>query len=356
VATAAGSCNGAGACNQITKSCGGYACSGTSCGNKCASTTDCASGFYCDAATGACVADEGTGQKCSATVLCKSGLTCVDGVCCSVDKCPTGATCGWFGHEGTCIEFNGSTCGADAECGSGHCVDGVCCDTACTGQCEACDIVEAATGRSGRCLPVVGAPHGGRAACASDPSNVCSGAQCGGDDRTKCAVLAGSSTACRQQSCKDGVLTLPAQCDGKGACPAVVTATCDAYTCTDDGTRCRTSCTLEAGCASGFYCLNDRCEKRAAECSPDLLSSTPNAGTPVSCAPYRCVESGACGTSCHTTDECASGYLCDSNGTCVPPSTSSNGGGCAYGHGSRAGLGLLAVALSLGALRRRRAR
>jgi uncharacterized repeat protein (TIGR01451 family)/uncharacterized repeat protein (TIGR02543 family)/uncharacterized protein (TIGR03382 family) len=49
-------------------------------------------------------------------------------------------------------------CDSDAQCGSGLCVDGVCCNAVCPGQCEACDV----PGHVGVCSPVAGPPHGNR--------------------------------------------------------------------------------------------------------------------------------------------------------------------------------------------------
>src|SRR5215468_7265535 len=34
----------------------------------------------------------------------------------------------------------GQACGMGTQCESGFCIDGVCCDRACDGQCEACDV------------------------------------------------------------------------------------------------------------------------------------------------------------------------------------------------------------------------
>ena len=41
---------------------------------------------------------------------------------------------------GTAAGMLGETCGCDRDCQSGFCVDGVCCNTACTGTCMACNV------------------------------------------------------------------------------------------------------------------------------------------------------------------------------------------------------------------------
>jgi hypothetical protein len=54
----------------------------------------------------------------------------------------------------------GSPCAARSECSSGFCVDGVCCNEACEGACQACD------GETpGTCAAVTGEPHGDRPTC-----------------------------------------------------------------------------------------------------------------------------------------------------------------------------------------------
>ena len=55
----------------------------------------------------------------------------------------------------------GAACGAPGECANGLCVDGYCCNSGCTGLCEACDVI----GSAGQCSPVVGEVHGTRAKC-----------------------------------------------------------------------------------------------------------------------------------------------------------------------------------------------
>jgi hypothetical protein len=131
----AAACNGAGACPALaTKPCGEYVCSGTACRGNCNSDADCISGDHCSAKV------------------------------CSKKKDP------------------GATCGDDAECKSGHCVDKVCCDQACDRQCQACDVPT----KVGTCSPVAGAPHGGRTPCASDHVSNCGG-ECDGKQISACA-------------------------------------------------------------------------------------------------------------------------------------------------------------------------
>lgn len=57
---------------------------------------------------------------------------------------------------------NGIACTSGAECGSGHCVDGICCHTACTGTCSSCSLPD----RVGICSPL---PNG--SPC--DDDNLC---------------------------------------------------------------------------------------------------------------------------------------------------------------------------------------
>jgi hypothetical protein len=128
--------------------------------------------------------------------VCKSGY-CVDGVCCNApcdgvcEACNVVSDLGvCIGHpvgtdpEGECPDAqlcagpgmcvpedrpNGTECDRDAVCGSGHCADGVCCDTACDGECEACNTEDG----EGQCVPF---------APGTDPADECAGDQvCSGE-------------------------------------------------------------------------------------------------------------------------------------------------------------------------------
>jgi hypothetical protein len=66
-----------------------------------------------------------------------------------------GAECG-CDENGTCTKVNGElgeACGKDAQCASGFCVDGVCCNNACEGLCQACSL-DAGAAKDGSCGPV----------------------------------------------------------------------------------------------------------------------------------------------------------------------------------------------------------
>src|SRR5262245_51374243 len=59
-----------------------------------------------------------------------------------------------------------ASCSTSAECDGGPCVDGFCCDTACTDPCEACSAAAKGGGLDGVC---------GQAA----PGKICKPSQCG---------------------------------------------------------------------------------------------------------------------------------------------------------------------------------
>ena len=101
----------------------------------------------------------------------------------------------------------GIACGSDGDCQSGHCTDGLCCDLACTGQCQACDV----SGHHGTCWPIPAdeAPHGQRGACAG--SGVC-GSSCNGSAAT--CVFPGPETTCP-------CTLLSGTCNGAGQCTKV---------------------------------------------------------------------------------------------------------------------------------------
>lgn len=249
------------------------------------------------------------------------------------------------------LDAPAKTCTVAIDCASGFCVDGVCCDSACDGNCEACDV----TGSVGTCTAVSGAPHGGRPACDSGGSDVCRAQSCDGKERKTCSY-APTSVACGAATCVAGTATATAMCDGLGACSTPVTQSCHPYVC--DGDKCRTTCTAQSDCATGYVCRTGKCVPEGATCSDDGLSSIAKDATVVPCAPYRCAEDGSCRGECATSDHCAPGAVCDpGTKTCTPaPPATDGSGGCALGRHSLGvpALSVLACLAAVAARARRR--
>lgn len=121
----------------------------------------CAAPATCDA-TGKC--KKPLGGTCLAATDCAMG-SCKDGVCCDTPCTDVCKSCNQTGKLGTCSpvmtaadsdscpggtcdaaaackKSPGAACTMPAECGTGFCRDGVCCDMPCDGACRACNIAK----------------------------------------------------------------------------------------------------------------------------------------------------------------------------------------------------------------------
>ncbi|MEZ4369393.1 MAG: DNRLRE domain-containing protein [Polyangiaceae bacterium] len=273
-ATLNAGCNGAGACPGVqTLSCPSGMCVGDACGGDCTADGDCGVDEYC--AAGVCQPTENLGSPCSRS----------------------------------------------AQCGSGRCVDGYCCNSACSGQCEACDI----SGSLGLCSAVTGAPHGARTACTNDGTGC--GGTCDGTNQAACAYP-GNSTVCRAAACSAGIATVEARCSGSGNCPALQQQTCTPYTCHASLPLCDGDCTVDGDCPSPQYCLAGICanpQGNGASCS-----------AAAQCASGNCVDGVCCDDACN--GQCQSCNEPGSIGTCTLVSGSPRGGRAACtGTGACAG-------------------
>src|SRR5690606_29232871 len=146
------------------------------------------SSFVCRASTGGC----DPAEFCSG-----------NGVSCPSDtaSCPMGQYCA--GANCQPKQANGSSCSSDAQCNSGFCVDGVCCNTACNGACDACNL----TGNVGTCSfsPATTVCRASAGPC--DAIETCSGtsAACPAD------AFLPQTTVCRASA---GVCDVAEQCTG----------------------------------------------------------------------------------------------------------------------------------------------
>ncbi|MDX2023152.1 MAG: hypothetical protein SF187_23155 [Deltaproteobacteria bacterium] len=319
------------------------------------------------------------GESCSANEQCLSGA-CVDGVCCGQKQCGTCAACNLRGSvgtcapvplgepdtnaplpceneqtcdgEGTCRNSAGHMCRADADCAHGHCIDGLCCSSACTGACEVCS----APGHEGSCVPRPSGSIGGGAGCAN--GGVCDGAgmcgprckvdaDCGAGEgciagacirRSVDGALCETSNVCASGNCTDGHCCRTScgpcmQCTGAGGTcvprPAGSQDGAPHYTCTGKyscdgrGTCGRSNgqiCSRDTDCATGHcvsgICCNSACGGACQNCGDGTCKSITNAVDPRGCSgSVMCDARGACtkvnGQRCSVSAECASGFCVD---------------------------------------------
>jgi len=148
VLTNADTCDAAGGCvDQGTTECGAFICDpmGTACLTACMDDDDCA-----------------TCNVCNAMGQCELAPAGSPGAGCTGDQACDGA--------GTCKAANGQDCQNATECGSAYCVDAVCCDTSCLGNCQACNFVGMMAGTCSTVAPGTTEPQ-----CTA-PNNVCNDA------------------------------------------------------------------------------------------------------------------------------------------------------------------------------------
>src|SRR5581483_2069877 len=213
---------------------------------------------------------------------------------------------------------NGSACGQDSACKSGHCADGVCCDTACTGQCQRCDLPSTL----GTCSIISGAPVGGRPACTTDGS-ACGGT-CDGTNPSACTYPS-NTVNCASATCAAGQQFPAVQCDGSGSCGKPQGQSCGNYAC---GTMtCKNVCASDSDCATGNYCRNNACVNMTdlgTQCTGDDQCTSGHCADGVCCDKAcqgqceSCAESGKAGTCTAVMGVPRNGRMaCKGMGTCA---------------------------------------
>ncbi len=250
------------------------------------------------------------------TTACPGNLGCADATSCkttctsSADDCVNGTFCQ---ADGTCqhgTQPSGLSCNEATDCASGHCVNNICCQTACTDQ--------------------------GAASCGDN--GFC---QTDGPDKGQCALYP-ANTACRASVCNnvDGVgqYIAPQTCAGDGsACPQpTTTQACDGDAACSSPTDCTGACTpgTQTGCADPAWCRTDYCG--SSNCLPKCLSGEQLNGD--SCNnPSDCVNSGYCnqhvcctsGQCCKDLTACPSSTGCTSQAQCTGENYSCTNFACA---------------------------
>jgi hypothetical protein len=291
-----GTCDGAGACHfYLGNVCapgvcangvvtGASACDGQGICKPGVVTRSCAP-YSCDPATNGCL------SECQDDSQCSGGRHCQSGSC--------------VGEAGVCTE--------DAECISGNCVDGVCCNTACQGPCVSC----ALPGKLGACSPVAAGMRDPRALCVDEGAPSC------GHDGTcdglgGCGLYAAGVSCAVGSSCSGTLWSGPGTCSGTGTCQRQ-TIPCLPFACDPQTNACHTTCTTADDCAAGNPCDSGSCGHNT---MLDWLCSTD-----AECASGFCSQGVCCTARCDSP--CSSCALPGTMGTCTPVPRSPDAGACA---------------------------
>lgn len=215
------------------------------------------------------------GPGCSGTQSCDNGAK---------DPDEADVDCGGICSK-TCP--NGGTCGDAKDCESSFCVDGFCCDTGCSGVCQACS--QSKTGWSnGECSVVIRG---------TDPDNECekqAESTCGltGECGSGACEYHPFGTVCQPGSCSaDNADAIRRKtCDGSGSCvaPNPATQMCSPGQCSQSDGACK--CAVSSDCKSGDWCHGGVCKPRKVRGSTCAL--------PSECATNQCVDGYCCDTTC----------------------------------------------------------
>jgi hypothetical protein len=202
------------------------------------------------------------------------------------------------GVDAPSLAVDGTSCSVGNTCKSGFCVDGLCCNQNCNGQCQSCK--ETAT--PGQCVIVGGAPRNGRTPCGG--TSPCQ-ATCDGTNGTAC-TFPGNSVQCTAASCSNGSATTATVCNGAGACTTSTKMSCSSNQCADN-TKCSGGCSGSLPCGNGNYCDS------TGVCLP-LKTGGIQCSSGSECSSTFCVDNVCCNVQCN--GQCQG---CDEGtpGTCV---------------------------------------
>lgn len=150
----------------------------------------------------------------------------------------------------------GFACESEAECASGHCRDGVCCDTACVGRCVSCALL----GSEGVCTPH---PPNSDPDDDCGPNEVCSAdARCITVDGDPCVA----DDTCTSMFCQDDVCC-DRRCDGKcQTCNGETPGICVPYPLGDDPEG---ECAGMNGCFAAGLCCGEAPPAPEGACPPE---------------------------------------------------------------------------------------
>lgn len=230
-----------------------------------------------------------------------------------------------FSAETWRLISRGRVCSSNADCATGSCTDGVCCESKSCGTCQTCDgndpglctgvynesdpdscSGQSTCDRSGVCIGGLGSPAQTPAQCASGfvADGVCCDSACTG-------ACVACSADLKESGTRSGV------CDfaKSGADPRDSCATDAPTSCQHDGT-----CDGRGGCrlyVKGSTCGDTSCDNtRAFGDLCDGLGACGKNDVGVDCGAYVCEDTRGCRSACESDAQCAATHRCMS-GVCV---------------------------------------
>ncbi len=256
VQTNADNCDGQGVCvDNGAQPCSPYACGATACKTSCTVDVDCAANAYCA------------------------------GIACALKKA------------------NGGACAGANQCTSGSCVDGLCCNVACDGICQACAVAAGGT-QNGTCTPI---PTN------QDPAGDC-GMTGACDGTGACKKLTGQACAaaaeCFSASCVDGF-----------CCNTACAGACQACSTAKKGGGASGQCgPIGVGLDPDDECLGVTSCDGGGACA--LLATGGACSLNAECASTSCVDGVCCGNACAgLCRACSAAKTGGANGTCADITT-----------------------------------
>jgi hypothetical protein len=282
-----GACDGKGACQLYPAGteCFPQACSGFSraTASRCDGLGACVRGPVLSCAPNLCNDQSPTGE-CLAT--CTGSAQCFSPAVCQAGSCGKKAL--------------GAACALAADCNSGFCADGVCCQSACTDSCRSC----AVAGSLGACIAAPADKSDPKNQCKVDPTAPCGNdATCDGAGRCRVAT---AGTPCADATCAGPVAVAPKFCDGLGSCLAASQQSCEPYACS--AATCQSFCASNGDCAPGAFCVSGACIGRKG------IGATCQSGG--DCSSGFCADGVCCDSDCSSA--CASCNQPGRAGTCSP--------------------------------------
>jgi hypothetical protein len=273
-------CNAANQCVGCTadQNCSGR--SATACNTTTGVCVQCTKSSQCNGTKATCDLSKNICVGCTQRSDCPGTCqTCIGGTCVALKNADDPSKCtGTCDSAGECKAKKGQKCSSVA----GGCITGTtcapddtCCDRACSGSCEACDLATAL----GTCTVLAAGsdPHAGHAPCSG--TGTCAGA-CQGASNGSCTLPTGT---CGTSSCTGTTYQVAGTCN-QGTCsmPAAVSckigATCSAGACACPGGT--------ADCNS--TCANlDSDPKNCGACGHDCLGGPCVGGF---CKPYKLAD------------------------------------------------------------------